>query len=344
MASQPVAPLTTYGATRTTTFTTTVTATSNQERFSILFPNPPITELVQYTTFPPPLDPASKFNPSSLPILVVTDVVAIILNTNSVPISTGTLVQTPPAQPTYSGADPLTSSCSSWNCWTPGQRTGTAVAIVLFIIATMGLLCWGFCCTPRDRGNRYRRSQDLEYGRDGSPQSSDSARRRRRSRSTTSSFNSSSISVSSRLPQIQPHAPVRSNSSRLPHTQPYPPRSSSLPVGYPQPQRIVQGQRPRMRYDPQPSPPSGTSIRDFAIPAAVGLAAAGLSAVSRGRRASTTSSRRLSIHDRSASKGSQGEVIARTAARNRSQRRSNEHVEDRPRRRDFNRGRLRARR
>jgi len=309
MASQPVAPLTTYGATRTTTFTTTVTATSNQERFSILFPNPPITELVQYTTFPPPLDPASKFNPSSLPILVVTDVVAIILNTNSVPISTGTLVQTPPAQPTYSGADPLTSSCSSWNCWTPGQRTGTAVAIVLFIIATMGLLCWGFCCTPRDRGNR-----------------------------------SSSISVSSRLPQIQPHAPVRSNSSRLPHTQPYPPRSSSLPVGYPQPQRIVQGQRPRMRYDPQPSPPSGTSIRDFAIPAAVGLAAAGLSAVSRGRRASTTSSRRLSIHDRSASKGSQGEVIARTAARNRSQRRSNEHVEDRPRRRDFNRGRLRARR
>lgn len=239
----------------------------------------------------------------------------------------------------------MTPGCSSWNCWTPGQRTGTAVAIVIFIIATMGLLCWGFCCTPRDRGNSHRRSQDREHGRDGSPQSSDSgSRRRSRSRSTTSSFDSSSISVSSRLPQIQPYAPVRSSSSRLPQTQPYPPRSSSLPMGYLQPRKIVQGQRPRMRCDPQPSPPSGTSIRDFAIPAAAGLAAAALSAASRGRRASMTTSRRLSVHERRASKGSQDEVIGGAAARNRSQRRNDEHVGDRPRGRDSNRGRLRARR
>jgi hypothetical protein len=352
MACQPVASLTSYGATQTTKFTTTVTAAPSQGTFAIIFPNPLIIEPLQYTTLPPPLDPASKCNPSSLPILIVTDVVAVILNANGVPVSTGTSVQTPPVQPTISRADLMTPGCSSWKCWTPGQRAGTTVAIVIFIIATIAVMWWGFCCKPRNRGNGWRGPpQDLESASDSSQQSNDSvSRRRSRSRSTTttgttSSFASSSVSVSSRLPRIPPY-PATSISSRVPRVLQHPPRSSSLPMGYPQPRRVVQGQRPQMMYESrQPSPPAGTSIRDFAIPTVAGFAAAGLGAATRRRSASTQTSQRPSVRELSPLRVRQGSVLAGTTARNRSQRKNEEHhEEERPRRTNSNRGRARARR
>jgi hypothetical protein len=352
MAFQPVASLTSYGATRITTFTTTVTATPSQGTLAIIFPNSLITEPLQYTALPLSLDPASKYNSSSLPILVVKEVIAIILNANGVPVSTGTLVQTPPVQLTTPRADLMTPSCSSWKCWTPGQRAGTAVAIVIFIIATIGVMWWGLCCKPRNRGNGWRgSSQDLESASDSSQQSNDSVSRQRSrsgsttTTSTTSSFASSSISVSSRVPQIPPY-PATSISSRAPRALQYPPRSSSLPMGHPQPRRVVRGQRPQMMYESrQPSPPAGTSIRDFAIPTVAGLAAAGLGAATRRRRASTQTSRRPSIRECSPARGRQGSILAGATARNRRQRQNEEyHEEERPWIKDSNSSRARARR
>jgi hypothetical protein len=83
--------ITTYGATRTTTFTATITASQSKGTFTnFVCPSPPITESLQFTALPPVALPASKYQPSSLPILIVTEVVAIILNLDGTAVSTGT--------------------------------------------------------------------------------------------------------------------------------------------------------------------------------------------------------------------------------------------------------------
>jgi len=330
MAFQPVVPITTYGATRTTTFTTTITAVSNQGIFTnMLFPSPPMTESLKSTTLPSPTDSASKYYPSPLPILVVTDAVTVILNSNGLPISTGTLVETPPVQPTtppFTTAHVVTPICSSWNCWTPGQRAGTASAIVFFVIAIIGLIWWGFFSKPRDRGNSVRVEQDLESGRDASQR----PRRRtgsRRTGSTTSSFSSSSNS--SRQVPMQQFPPTR-------------PRPSSRANG--KRGRSAQGQYPRaaqVLYDPrQPSATTGVNVRDFAIPVAAGLAAAGLGAAA-AVRASTPPSRRPSVRERSTSRH---QSVERAHTQSRSKRRDDGIFRDRPQRTDTKRDRPRARR
>jgi hypothetical protein len=291
MAFQPIdiAPVATYGATRTTTFTTITTASSSEGTFmSILFRKPPDTEPLQYTIPPPLVVLASKVHSSSLPILVVMDVVAIIVNTNGVPVSTGTLTQTLPPQSTaarISAAKLLMDpNCSSFSCWPPGQRIGTAVAISLFIVGVMGLLYWGFCCKPRARGNR----QDLESGRaDARPRHVETRRiSRSRSRSLSSGYHSSSSS--SRIPAIQSYVRTRSRSRARAHVEPWGGVNSRGP----------QMQRPR-----QPTLPSHTHSKDFAAPAAVGLAtAAALGTAPGGRRAGTSAPRRSSSHEESASR------------------------------------------
>jgi hypothetical protein len=67
IAFQPIdiASISSYGATRTTTFTTTITAIPDQRTFaSILFPSSSVTEPLQYTAFHPLVDQASKSYPS----------------------------------------------------------------------------------------------------------------------------------------------------------------------------------------------------------------------------------------------------------------------------------------
>ncbi len=288
-----------------------ITATASQGIFTnILFPNLPSPGSVQYTTLPPPVDPASKYYPSPLPILVVTEVVADITNSDWLPISTVTMIRTPPAQSTsipLSATGFVIPSCSSWNYWTPGQRDGTVVAIVIFIIAITGLIWWGFFCKARDRGNSVMVDRDLESG-----------------------------IVDLRRPR-RPTGPRRRSSSTISSS-----RSSSSSRGYGEWPRPVQGQdfaTAETPYDPpQLPPPSGVKIRDFAIPAAPVLAAAA------GRRRATAPSPSPSFLERRDSRGSQDQSVNRVQARDGSQRRDDRIFEKKPRRSDSNRDRPRARR
>jgi hypothetical protein len=61
-----------------------------------------------------------------------------------------------------------------------------------------------------------------------------------------------------------------------------------------------------MQQPQQPMPPSHTHLRDFAGPAAAGVAAAAtLGAAARGRRASTSAPRGSSFHEENAARGRQ---------------------------------------
>jgi hypothetical protein len=236
---------------------------------------------------------------------------------NGVPTSTGTYIQPPPFQSTATPASAaqllMNPGCSSWNCWTHAERTGTAVAIALFTLGVMGLLWWGFRSKPRERMSR----RDLESGRAGLHPNHVGWRRSSRSRTPTSLSYTSSASSSrqSRQPQYQSYIRTRSRSRAR---------------AYAGERRDVQTHECQMQHVSQPDPSHHSHIRDFAVPAAAGLATAGtLGATAGGRRMSTSAAWRPSFHEGTAPSGrSQGRGI---------------HVEDKPRR-NTTRGRPRARR
>jgi hypothetical protein len=302
MAFQPtdITPITTYGATRTTTFTATIAGSSKQEVFTnIVFQSPPITEPVQYRAVRSPVDSVSEYYSSSLTVLGVTEVVAIIQNTNGTPISTGTLNQTlstPKTTQSSATALLMIPDCSSLACWPSGQRIGTIIAIIFFIIGAMGLLWWGFCHKPRQR----TREWDLESGRAdsrtrhigarrGSRERNTGSRQSSRQRTPTSTYDETS-SASSRQHPIQSYVRARSRS-----------RSRAIAGS----QRAADGATSRMKHSlPEPTAPTNTLVKDFALPAAAGLATvAGLAAAAGVRRPITSGPRRSSVHDGDTSRG-----------------------------------------
>jgi hypothetical protein len=217
-----------------------------------------------------------------LPILIVTEVVAIILNTGGTAASTGTWIQNPPPQ---SNATPLSAArllmdlnCSSFSCWPAGQRIGTAIAIALFILGVMGLLYWGFCTKRRKRVIR----RDLEGGRDHSQERHVGIRRSSRSPSPASSYDITSSS--SREPAIQSYVRTRSRSRAREYLE--------------EPWGGVNSRGP-LRQQPQPPMPhSHTRLKDFAGPAAAGVAAvAALGAAAGSKKAPTSVPRRSSFHE-----------------------------------------------
>jgi len=282
MAFQPIdiTPITSYGATRTTTFTTTITGSSDQRTFTnILVPSRSATTPVQYTTFPPPVDPASTYYPSSLLILVDTEAVVIVNNADGTPISTGTFLQTPSASALPTAQLLMNPECSSWSCWAPSERIGTSIAIAFFIVGVLGLLWWGFCRKSRPKMS----TRDLESGRVGSRQSRVGSRRGSSSESSTSlSYTSSgSSSGPSIQPQYRSYVGTRSRSR----------------ARYEEQLRTSQGRRAQSQPRSH-SPLYDTHIRDFALPAAAGLAAAAaLGGPSRNRGLSTTAIPRSSFHN-----------------------------------------------
>lgn len=293
MASQPIdtALITTYGTTRTTTFTATITASQSEGKFTdSVFPSPLKTESLQFTALSPVVLPPSKYQASSLPILVVTEVVAIILNTDGTAASTATWIKNPPTQ---SNATPLSAArllmdpyCSSFSCWPLGQRISTAIAIALFILGVMGLLYWGFCTKRRKRVIR----RDLEGGRDHSRERHAGRRRSSRSPSPASSYDITSSS--SREPAIQSYVRTRSRSRAREYLE--------------EPWGGVNSRGPLRQQPQQPMPHSHPRLRDFVGPAPAGVAAvAALGAAASGKKASTSAPRRSSFHDENASRGRQ---------------------------------------
>ena len=228
--------------------------------------------------------PASKYKPS---FVIDIEVVAIIFNTDGSAASTGTWIQN---LPTQSNATPLSAArlvmdpnCSSFSCWPLGQRIGTAIAIALFILGVMGLLYWGFCSKQRKRVIK----RDLEGGGDYSRERHVGRRRNSRTRSPTSSFDTTSASF--REPAIQSYVRTRSRSRAREYVE--------------EPWGGINSRGPLRQQPQQPLPPSYTSIRDFAGPAAGGMAAAAaLGVVAGGRKASTSAPRRTSFHEENASR------------------------------------------
>ncbi|KAH7348483.1 hypothetical protein BKA65DRAFT_584208 [Rhexocercosporidium sp. MPI-PUGE-AT-0058] len=155
MASNPrLPPPSTYGATATNLLTTTVSLSSNQASFTILYP-PPTTDILQYTTFPDLSNPSlnSTYTPSSLPILVLTNIIGIAVNPSGSPIATRTLSQTPPPQATNTNSSSSTSqpapSCTTWNCWSKEKRIGICLGAGLGFLLILLLLWWLFFWRPR---------------------------------------------------------------------------------------------------------------------------------------------------------------------------------------------------
>ncbi|KAE8454246.1 hypothetical protein EG329_005171 [Mollisiaceae sp. DMI_Dod_QoI] len=295
MASSP--SLTLYGATVTTTITTSYTVSDpNQRTWTLLYPEPPITEPLQYTTLRPPSNPASKWFPTTLPVLVLTDVVGVLFNTNGIPLQTGTLNQEPPSQPTITGtgqggnltgtssSGDQTGACRAWDCWSQSEQVGIIVGPIIGFLVILAILWWGFCLRRNGvcgRPGRHRR-HDEEGGGRGGP--GGGSRRGRRRSSSGSDSSSSSLSVGdisrSGITSIPPMGPMNVPAYRV--TQ-YPRQRS--------PPRQNQYRPVRETGRPPPVPPPGTSAKDWAFPAGAAVAGAGIGAAHAKTRNASTNNR-----------------------------------------------------
>lgn len=154
--------LTRFGATRTIFFRTTVTAPTHTDSVSIYYPFPAITQTPGFTTVTVSKLTGTGFA-SVLPVLVLTDVVAVVLSTDGSPLHTGTLVQPIPAQITGSLDGSSTTDCSTWSCWGPGQQAGAGIGIGVGAIIICAIIGWFLCCKPRKR----KEEKDIEAGMPG---------------------------------------------------------------------------------------------------------------------------------------------------------------------------------
>ncbi len=154
-----------YGAVKTTTLSTTVTAFEGSTS-QVQYPNPPRTHATQYTLVPSPTDPASKYFPNPLPILVLTEIDAVVVNPAGQVLTTITSVQTAPTGDIVyqSNSSILKTSCRDWACWSAGKKAGVIIGAVLgFFLLVLVLVCC-YCCCCR-RGSRKKRRRDEELGK-----------------------------------------------------------------------------------------------------------------------------------------------------------------------------------
>lgn len=151
-----------YSATRTTLFTTTITAPADAKSVSIYYPQPEVTQAPEFVTVTVPRVEAGAESVTVLPVLVLTDVLGVVVSTDGTPLKTGTLVEPAPAQATgWVDGSMATPDCSAWKCWTKGQQAGTAVAIVVTALGIWALCVWGFCWRPMKKREKER---DVESG------------------------------------------------------------------------------------------------------------------------------------------------------------------------------------
>lgn len=154
-----------WGATRTTTFTTSATATPGEVVY-FNFPVLTTSQTLEYTILPSPTSPNSKQFPNGQPILVLTQVDGVIINPQGQTLSTATVVQAPPPLfPTLPPGDKLTLVPPSykWETWTTGEKAGVVVAAVLAFFGLIVAL-WYVCGLRR---KRKKVEKDMEKGPTG---------------------------------------------------------------------------------------------------------------------------------------------------------------------------------
>ena len=153
-----------YGATRTETFYTTITATPGDVVY-IPFPTLTTPEPVEYTTIPvsASINRTEKVFPNGQPILVLTEVDAAVFNPTINDIAyVQTLLQAPPPPPTEdprSGKIALANPSWKWDTWTTAEKAGVVGACIVAFFATGTLLIW--LCLER---HRRRKREDAEKG------------------------------------------------------------------------------------------------------------------------------------------------------------------------------------
>ncbi|KAG4422719.1 hypothetical protein IFR04_004197 [Cadophora malorum] len=336
MATSASPSITTYGATATTFITTTISLSTIQASFTILYP-PPTTEAVQYTTFSAVENPRSTFTPSPLPVLVLTNVVGIAVNPSGSPVATRTLNQTPPPQATNrSTSIPQVVTCPSWKwtCWPLSKQVGIGLAIGLGTLLLL-FLWWLLFWRPRIKKIRIRRGRPGdEEGGEGRPPLKIAVRTSMsQTRSRSQGARNESLSLS-------PPAPVRgSGGVRVV------PGSTAKNGGVKDPPayRVVRQPSPREFLRPV-SMPDGpvredadgtyeTRVREFAVPAAAATVGAGVGNAVRSRRESRSGgvrvSRGESLRDSRGSRRERMDSETRIEMRERSERRKDHQKEER---------------
>ncbi|KAI9841689.1 MAG: hypothetical protein M1838_003445 [Thelocarpon superellum] len=153
-----------WGATRTTTFSTSVTAAPGDTIF-LRFPTLTMSSPLEYTTLPAPSNPSSKDYPNGLPVLVLTQVDGVIINPDGTTLTTVIIVQAAP-QAATSDVDGdgdklnLVSPSYGWSTWSSAERGGVTAAAVFAALVVIALLV--YLCTLRHR----RETPDEERGRE----------------------------------------------------------------------------------------------------------------------------------------------------------------------------------
>jgi hypothetical protein len=140
-----------YGVTKTLSFMTTLTAKPGDVVY-LAFPTPTGPPISSMTTLSvQPTDLSSKQFPNGMPILFLTQVEGVVLDSLSHTLTTITQIQTPPA-PWVSpdGKVALAVPHNDWGTWSDAGKIGVAVAAVLAGLITIAALIY-FCATTRKR-------------------------------------------------------------------------------------------------------------------------------------------------------------------------------------------------
>ncbi|KAL9029785.1 MAG: hypothetical protein Q9180_006987, partial [Flavoplaca navasiana] len=153
-----------FYTTTTTTLRTTTSATIGAV-IHLTFPTPLTPIVTSYTTPPIPDSPASKVYPYGLPILVLTELDAVVYDPIGKEIvSTVTTVQAAPPGATGGASDGEKVDRdeylrNTWSEWTEAERASVIAGIVVALVFTIGMLLWCCCRTKAwgKRGGRNRR-------------------------------------------------------------------------------------------------------------------------------------------------------------------------------------------
>ncbi|KAI4207462.1 MAG: hypothetical protein LQ346_000507 [Caloplaca aetnensis] len=145
-----------FGATSTTTLSTTASATIGAV-LHLTIPTASSPHPTPYTLLPVPTSPGAKFYPDGLPVLVLTQVDAVVFDVDGGRVlSTVTAVQRAPdatGSVKTEGASAVIGN--GWAGWTKAQMDGVIVAGVLVAAIVAGMLVW---CLQR-RGVWQRRGE-----------------------------------------------------------------------------------------------------------------------------------------------------------------------------------------
>ncbi|KAH0544918.1 hypothetical protein FGG08_000998 [Glutinoglossum americanum] len=160
---------TVWGATRTTTITTTITAVPGDVVF-LQFPTQTPPPDLQYTTVSSvPGDPNSKLYPNGLPILVLTQLNGIVVNPQNQTLTVVSTVQAAPqrfSSDTDSGKVDYALPDSNWSSWSLAEKGGVIAATILAGLLLIAV-CAYMCITGRSR----KKVKDTEKGeKDGGKQ------------------------------------------------------------------------------------------------------------------------------------------------------------------------------